>query len=93
MNDGIVIALITAAGVILAPTLVAIVSDGLKARRERIEARTKHREAESRGVVTAMQDALDAKNNELADMRAERNWWRDRAIHLDDGWYGQRRER
>lgn len=93
MSEGLGIALITAAGVMLAPLLLAILNDGLKARRERIAERTKAREREASALMRAHRDALAAKDREIesvwriAEAQARRAELAERQL---DGWYGQR---
>lgn len=83
------IALIGASAVVLTP----IVTDALKARRDRIVERTKTREREAGAALRALRDALAAKDQEIAGLRQDRDAWRDHALSMGDGWYGQRRSR
>ena len=93
MSDSLLISLITVAGVILTPLFLALLNDFLSARRERIKDRTKAREGEASALMRAHRDALRVKDQQYEEMREDRDWWRDLAVRLSDGWYGQRANR
>ncbi len=71
MSEGILVASIAAAAVIVAPVL----TDALRSRREARAERDKARE----DAAKAAKEAHDAA---LEELRTERNWWRDRALRL-----------
>jgi type II secretory pathway pseudopilin PulG len=89
MTPGVVIALIGLAGVLLLPWM----TDVVQARRARINERTSAREREAAALIRAHDDAMQALREQLEDMTADRNWWRDTCIAQGDGWYGMRRDR
>jgi hypothetical protein len=87
MNQPWVLAIIAALAVILGP----IVAEAVRSFRERRDVRTSTREVEAEEAMTALREALDAKDDLIEDLREDRNRWRELHLSSQDGWYGQRR--